>query len=120
SKVPVRKMIEILKAAIQRGASDIHIKGGDLLRARIGNELVPMTRQPVSPEQSRDIAIRLLPEWDREKIDRIRDYDCSWGAPGVGRFRVNIMRQRGTIGIVLRVIPFDIPSLEELRMPTII
>lgn len=113
-------MIEILKAAIQRGASDIHIKGGDLLRARIGNELVPMTRQPISPEQSRDIAIRLLPEWDREKIDRIRDYDCSWGAPGVGRFRVNIMRQRGTIGIVLRVIPFDIPSLEELRMPAIL
>lgn len=112
-------MIEILKAAVEKGASDIHIKGGDVLRARIGSELVPMTRQVVSPDQSRDIAKRIIPEWDQDKIDQIRDYDCSWGVPGLGRFRVNVLRQRGSIGIVLRVIPFEIPTLAELALPEV-
>lgn len=113
-------MIEILKAAIQRGASDIHIKSGDLVRARVQGDLVPMSRQPVSPDQARHLALQLIPQWDRDKIDQIRDYDCSWGAPGLGRFRVNILRQRGTIGIVLRVIPVEIPTLEQLALPPVL
>lgn len=114
-------MIEtILKAAIQQGASDLHIKAGDLVRARIRGDLVPLTKQQLSPEQTRQIALQFIPQWDRGKIDEIRDYDCSWGIPGLGRFRVNIMRQRGTFSVILRVIPFEIPTLEELRLPPIL
>ena len=47
----------------------------------------------------------------------MRDYDCSWGAPGIGRFRVNIMRQRSSFMIVMRVIPFEVPTFEELGLP---
>ena len=113
-------MIEILKGAIQRGASDVHIKAGDFIRARIKGDLVPITKQAVPPEQTRQLAQQLVPEWERGNIDKLRDYDCSWGAPGVGRFRVNILRQRGTLGIVMRVIPIEIPSLEELNMPPVL
>ncbi len=113
-------MIEILKAAIQRGASDIHIKAGDFIRARIQDELVPITKQRVPPEQTRQLAQQLLPEWERGNIDKLRDYDCSWGASGVGRFRVNLFRQRGTMGIVMRVIAFDVPSIEELELPAVL
>jgi twitching motility protein PilT len=104
-------MIDIFKAAVQRGASDIHIKVGDFLRARIHGDLVPLTQQRLSAEQVRQICLQLITNIrDRERFDELTDYDCSWGAPGLGRFRVNILRQRGTPMAVMRVIPIDIPS----------
>jgi twitching motility protein PilT len=57
---------------------------------------------------------------DRERFDEVSDYDCSWGAPGLGRFRVNILRQRGTPMAVMRVIPIDIPNFESLRLPPVL
>jgi twitching motility protein PilT len=114
-------MIEILKAAVQRGASDIHIKGGDVVRARIKGDLVPLTQQRLSPEQAKQLAVQLIPDpRERARIDDLQDYDCSFGAPGVGRFRVNIMRQRGSFGIVLRAIPFEIPTLEQMGLPPVL
>jgi twitching motility protein PilT len=114
-------MIEIFKAAVQRGASDIHIKVGDFLRARIHGELVPLTQQRLSQEQVRQICLQLISNSkDRDRFDEIRDYDCSWGAPGLGRFRVNILRQRGTPMAVMRVIPIDIPNFETLRLPPVL
>lgn len=113
-------MIEILKVAVQRGASDLHIKAGDVFRARINGELVALTKQRLSPQQTRQIALQLIPPWERDRIDELRDYDCSWGAPGIGRFRVNVLRQRGSLMIVMRVIPFEIPTLEDLGLPTVL
>jgi twitching motility protein PilT len=114
-------MIEIFKAAIQRGASDIHIKAGDYIRARITGELVPLTQQRLTPEQVAQICTQLVQNpRDREKLDTTTDYDCSWSAPGVGRFRVNILRQRGTLMVVMRVIPIDIPNFEALRLPSVL
>ena len=111
-------MEKIIKAAVDRGASDLHIKAGDVFRARIDGKLVPLTKQRLTPEQTKAIALRLIPsEEDRANIDKIRDYDCSWGMPGVGRFRVNILRQRSSFMIVMRVIPFDVPSFEKLKLP---
>ena len=114
-------MEKIIKAAIDRGASDLHIKAGDVFRARINGKLVPMTKQALTPEQTRAIAIRLISsEKIRERIDQITDYDCSWGAPGIGRFRVNILRQRSSFMIVMRVIPFKIPGVADLNLPPIL
>src|SRR5687768_956342 len=108
-------MEKIIKAAIDRGASDLHIKAGDVFRARIDGKLVAMTKQALSPEQTRAIALRLISnEKIREKIDQMTDYDCSWGAPGIGRFRVNILRQRSSFMIVMRVIPFKVPGVDEM------
>jgi twitching motility protein PilT len=114
-------MIEIFKAAIQRGASDLHIKAGDYLRARITGELVPMTQQRLTPEQVRQICQQLIPhQRDRDRIDELTDYDCSWSAQGVGRFRVNVLRQRGTLMAVLRVIPIEIPDFNALKLPSVL
>ena len=111
-------MEKIIKAAVERGASDLHIKAGDVFRARINGRLVPLTKQRLTPEQTKAIALRLIPsEEDRARIERIRDYDCSWGMPGIGRFRVNILRQRSSFMIVMRVIPFDVPTFESLMLP---
>src|SRR5260221_10979878 len=114
-------MEKIIKAAVDRGASDLHIKAGDVFRARIDGKLVPLTKQRLTPDQTRAIAQRLISnEDDRARIDNLRDYDCSWGMPGIGRFRVNILRQRSSFMIVMRVIPFAVPTLEELGLPPIL
>lgn len=114
-------MLEILKTAIQKGASDLHIKAGDVFRARIDGDLIPLNDQRLTPEQTRKIALQLIPFGEvREGIDELQDYDCSWGGPGLGRFRVNILRQRGSLMIVMRVIPIEVPSLEELKLPPVL
>ncbi len=114
-------MTEIFRAAIQRGASDIHLKAGDVVRARIHGQLVPLTQQRLNQDQLRALALKLIPrQSDRERIDDLTDYDCSWGMAGLGRFRVNILRQRGSLMIVMRVIPFEVPTFEELRLPSIL
>jgi twitching motility protein PilT len=111
----------IIKAAVERGASDLHIKAGDLFRARIDGKLVPLTKQRLTPEQTRTIALKLMmTDQDRDRIDQIKDYDCSWGMPGVGRFRVNILRQRSSFMVVMRVIPFAVPTLEQLGLPPVL
>ncbi len=114
-------MENIIQAAVQRGASDLHIKAGDVFRARINGQLIPFTKQRLTPEQTRQIALQLIPhEKDRAKIDDLQDYDCSWGMPGVGRFRVNILRQRGSFMVVMRVIPIEIPTFEALGLPAVL
>ena len=114
-------MTEILKAAIERGASDIHIKTGDVIRARIDGRLTALTEERMAADQVRALAQKFMPyERDRERIDDITDYDCSWGLSGLGRFRVNILRQRGTFMIIMRVIPFETPTLSELRLPPVL
>jgi twitching motility protein PilT len=113
-------MEKIIKAAVDRGASDLHIKAGDVFRARIHGELVPLTKQTLTPEQTKTIALHLMSnEEDRARIDKIWDYDCSWSAEGIGRFRVNILRQRGSFMIVMRVIPLEVPTFDDLRLPKV-
>jgi twitching motility protein PilT len=114
-------MNQIIKAAVDRGASDLHIKAGDAFRARIHGKLVALTKQALTPDQTKQIALHLMSvEEDKAKIDKLQDYDCSWFAEGIGRFRVNIMRQRGSFMIVMRVIPLEVPTFEKLALPNIL
>ncbi len=114
-------MIEIFRAAIEKGASDIHIKSGDVIRVRLHGKLIPLTQQRLSQDQVKEMALKIIPrERDRNRIDDLRDLDCSWGVPGLGRFRVNILRQRGSFAIVMRTIPIDVPTFEELKLPKVL
>ncbi len=114
-------MNQIIKAAVDRGASDIHIKSGDAFRARVNGQLIALTKQALTAEQTKQIALHLMTnEDDKARLDTLTDYDCSWFAEGIGRFRVNIMRQRGSFMIVMRVIPLDVPTFEKLALPPIL
>ena len=114
-------MNEMFKKAIEDGASDIHIKAGDFVRARLNGELTPLTEQKISHAQVRELAVKLIPhEKDGARIDEIQDYDCSWGLPGLGRFRVNILKQRGVLGIVMRIIAIEIPTFADLKLPPVL
>jgi twitching motility protein PilT len=114
-------MEKIIKAAVDRGASDLHIKAGDVFRARINGDLVALTKQALTTEQTRSIALHLMTnEDDKARIDTILDYDCSWSAPGIGRFRVNLMKQRGSFSIIMRVIPWEVPTFDKLGLPPVL
>ncbi|HEX3927269.1 MAG TPA: ATPase, T2SS/T4P/T4SS family [Gemmatimonadales bacterium] len=114
-------LARVLKAAVQRGASDLHAKAGDVFRARVEGTLVPLTKQRLTPAQTRALAAMfagLSP--DDPRLDSLHDFDCSWGIPGVGRFRVNVLRQRSSFMMVLRVIPFSVPTPEGLGLPEVV
>lgn len=118
SRPQLGAMEKIIRVAVDRGATDLHIKAGDVFRARIEGRLVPLTRQRLTPDQTRAIALHLLHSDEaRARIDRLTDFDCSWGQPGLGRFRVNLLRQRSSLMIVMRVIPFAVPTLTDLGAP---
>ncbi|MBY0488899.1 MAG: PilT/PilU family type 4a pilus ATPase [Gemmatimonadaceae bacterium] len=111
----------ILKAAVDRGASDVHIKAGDMVRARIDGRLVALTKQALTAEQTQNIAVHLLGhEASKIDLEALRDHDCSWAADQVGRFRVNILRQRASFSIVCRVIPENVPTVASLHLPPVL
>ena len=114
-------LTRVLKAAVLRGASDVHAKAGDVFRARVEGELVALTKQRLTPQQTRALAATFAGmELDDPRLDTLCDFDCSWGVPGVGRFRVNVLRQRSSFMVVLRVIPFSVPTPESLGLPDVI
>ena len=114
-------MQKLVRAAVERGASVIHIKAGDVFRARIDGKMVKLSSQVFTPHEVRQIALLLISEeQDKDRIDDIRDFDTSWELEGVGRFRVNILRQLGAFMIVMRVIPLVVPTLDDLNLPAIL
>lgn len=114
-------LTRVLKAALQRGASDVHAKAGDVFRARVDGQLVPLTKSRLTTAQTRALAATFSGlELDDPRLDALRDFDCSWGVAGVGRFRVNVLRQRSSFMVVLRVIPFSVPTPEGLGLPEIV
>ena len=114
-------MEQLLRAAVQSGAQSLLIKAGDVFRARIDGELVRLSEKPFTPEDTRRIALQLLPdETARNRIDELTDRDFAWDMEDLARFRVNILRQRNTLAVVMRVIPWDIPNVEGLNLPTVL
>jgi twitching motility protein PilT len=112
---------ELLKNAHAKGASDLHIKVGSAPILRINGELSPMpTENRVSQEDTLNIAFSVMSPGQRETFKKKNDIDLAYSVPGLGRFRCNIFIQRGTIGLVFRVIPMRIPTIEELLLPNVL
>ena len=112
---------EILQVALRGGASDIHLKAGLPPMFRVDGSLVPLKDgKRLPPEEVARMAFGIMNETQKEKFKNTNEVDLAYGVPGLGRFRVNIFQQRGTIGGVLRVIPFKVLSVRELLMPPIL
>ncbi len=109
---------EILQIALRGGASDIHLKAGLPPMFRVDGSLVPLKDgKRLPPEEVARMAFGIMNEFQKEKFKTANEVDLAYGVPGLGRFRVNVFQQRGTIGAVLRVIPFKIMSIKELALP---
>lgn len=112
---------DVLKVALKAGASDIHIKAGLPPIFRIDGALYPYKEAPrLTPDIVNRMAYGIMNKGQQEKFRENMELDLAYGVPGLGRFRVNIFQQRGTIGVVLRVIPFGIMTIEQLNLPKII
>ena len=112
---------ELLEKAHSLSASDLHIKVGSPPILRIYGELTPLTSEKrLSQEDTMKIAFSVMTPGQSEIFKKKNDIDLAYSVPGLGRFRCNIFIQRGTIGVVFRVIPMRIPSIEELFLPEII
>ena len=112
---------EILKVAIHGGASDIHLKTGLPPLFRVDGALVPLRDgDRITAEQMESMAFAMMNPVQKARYEEEREADLAYGIPGLGRFRVNIFQQRGSIGIVLRVIPFGVKTIEELNLPEVI
>src|SRR5437764_1433037 len=112
---------EILQVALRGGASDIHLKAGFPPMFRVDGSLVPLKdARRLPPEEIARMAYGIMNDYQKEKFKAQNELDLAYGVPGLGRFRVNCFQQRGTIGVVLRVIPFKISSIEQLLLPKIL
>ncbi len=111
---------ELLKTAHSLGASDVHLKVGSQPIARVNGQLVPMQQNRLSQDDTLKIAFEVMSPTQRETFKKKNDIDLAYSVPGLGRFRCNVFIQRGTVGLVFRVISMKIPTIEELLLPDII
>ncbi|MBW8004269.1 MAG: type IV pilus twitching motility protein PilT [candidate division NC10 bacterium] len=112
---------ELLKIAVERKASDLHIKVGSSPVIRVDNRLIPLTEKPrVSQEDALRIISSVMNEEQRETFKEKHEIDLAYSVQGLGRFRANVFQQRSTIGMVMRVIPMKIDSIEELNLPPVV
>ncbi len=111
------KLYRLLRLGIEKGASDIHFQVGYLPLYRFNGDLVEL-RYKVLTEKDTEAIARILTEADDKKFDNFNELDLAFELPSEGRFRVNISRQRRFCNIVLRVIPLQIRTFEELNLPS--
>jgi twitching motility protein PilT len=112
---------KLLISAVQKGASDIHLQVGYPPLMRVNGELLEVKYHPLEPAETALLAEEILAHtFRRGSLDDMSELDVSYGLEGQGRFRVNLFRQRGSISIVLRVIPITIQNFAELNLPPVL
>src|SRR5918998_1654448 len=115
------KIDDLLRAATQLGASDLHIKAGSQPFIRISGELRALPDAPrLTQEDTLDMAFSMMSNRQKQRFKEVSEVDIAYGLSGVGRFLANIFQQRGTVGIVLRVIPDTSKSTANLGLPPVL
>ncbi len=112
---------DLLKIAVERGASDLHLKVGSFPMLRVRGHLTPAADdRRLDHDDLLAVAAAVLPTGHREKFNQDHEIDLAYSVPGLGRFRCNAFQQRGTIGVVFRIIPVMIPTIELLSLPPVL
>jgi twitching motility protein PilT len=112
---------DLLKIAIEKGASDLHLKVGSYPMMRLhGNLLAASEEKRLTHEDTVAMAAAVMSTAQRQRFNELQEIDIAYGVAGLGRFRCNIFQQRGTIGLALRVIPMRIKPFEELGLPAVV
>ena len=112
---------EILSVGLKAKASDIHLKAGLPPTYRIDGALRSLPKAPrLGPDEIQNMALQIMNPRQRTKFEEAHEVDLAYGVPGLGRFRVNVFSQRGSVSMVLRTIPFEIRSMEDLLLPPVL
>ena len=110
---------DLLRLLLERDASDLHLKAGVAPCMRIRGHLVRLDGPAPTTEQHNERLFSILNDERRHKLETFKEVDLSYNVPGVARFRVNMFWQRGSLGAVFRVIPFQIRTIDELNLPQV-
>src|SRR6476661_3758603 len=115
-------LAQILIDAVERGASDIVIKAGNSPLARVDGELGPLYpgADRLMPPDTEAMVRQLMPEYRIKEFENEQEADFAYAVPGLGRFRVNAFKQRGSSSMVLRTIPMEAPRFEDLNLPDVV
>jgi twitching motility protein PilT len=112
---------DLLKIAVERKASDLHLKVGSHPVIRVDGELIPLGElKRLLQEDTIAMAFSMMNARQKQHFKEELDLDIAYSVPGLGRFRVNVFQQRGAVGLVLRVIPARIQSIRELMLPLVL
>jgi len=111
---------QLLKAMIEKGASDMHITTASAPLLRIDGHIVPLRLPPLGPVESKALCYSILSEEQKIEFEKKNEIDLSFGVKGLSRFRANIYVQRGAVAGAFRAIPFKILSFEELGLPQVL
>src|SRR5512134_2935402 len=112
---------QLLQIAVESGASDLHLKVGSYPMMRVAGLLTPAVEDKrLTHEDTVTMAASVMSANQRQKFKDSQEVDLAYSVQGLGRFRCNVFQQRGTIGIVLRVIPFGIRGIDELGLPAVL
>lgn len=110
---------ELLQLVFDRAASDLHLKSGQPPIIRVAGKLIRSTLPPLTKEEVQRLIFSLITSEQRKQLEQTYELDCSFGLDGIGRFRVNVYKDRGSYAAALRVVATRIPSLDELNLPPI-
>ncbi len=112
---------ELLRLAVEAGASDLHLKVGSYPMMRVRGALLPANEEGrLTHEDTVGMAAAVMSTQQRQKFKDSLEIDLAYSVPGLGRFRCNVFQQRGTIGMVLRVIPIGVKTVDELLLPPVL
>jgi len=111
---------QLLRAMIEKGASDMHITTGSPPLLRIDGQVVPLKLQPLTPVDTKQLCYSVLTEEQKIDFEKNKELDLSFGVKNLSRFRANIFMQRGAVSGAFRSIPFKILSFEELGLPAVV
>lgn len=112
--------LQLIKDGTEKKASDIHITVGLPTIYRINGDLVKVGSTIFTPEETEKIVMGILNDKQKQELKEQGELDLSFSMPGISRFRINIFKQRGSYCMAIRIIPLDIPTMEELGLPPII
>jgi len=116
----MKSIDELLEIATQAGASDLHVKVGSPPTIRVDGELQTLDEPACSPDDTKDCAASLMSEKQIRRFSETNEIDFAYSSPQVGRYRVNVYRQRGTISIACRQVVTRVPDFAELNLPAVV
>jgi len=113
-------MHQLLKAMIEKGASDLHITTGSPPQLRIDGKLHPLKMPPMTPQETKQLCYSVLTDAQKHRFEETNELDLSFSVQKLSRFRGNVFVQRGNVSGAFRAIPFKIMTFEELELPPIV
>jgi twitching motility protein PilT len=110
---------ELLRFAVERGSSDLHLKVGNVPFIRVDGALIPTEFDVLTPADAEAFAATLMSDHKKREFEETSEADLGTTLTGVGRFRVNVFRQRGVVGLAIRRVRSEVPTFDELRLPPV-